>query len=84
MSKKKKNEPTLVINGKEYLESDLNAEQIVMLNMAKYIEPQIREYDQKLSILLDHKTRLVSELESSLEGSNEEATVIEAVAEKNN
>ena len=42
MSKKnKQEEPKLIIDDKEYLESDLTEPQIRLLNMAKYLEPQI-------------------------------------------
>ena len=78
MSKKnKQEEPKLIIDDKEYLESDLTEPQIRLLNMAKYLEPQIREVDTRLTVLLDHKDRLINDLKTSLEDEAEEATVIE-------
>ena len=65
------------IDDKEYLESDLNEPQIRLLNMAKYLEPQIREVDTRLAVLIDHKDRLINDLKTSLEDEAEEATVIE-------
>ena len=78
MSKKnKQEEPKLIIDDKEYLESDLTEPQIRLLNMAKYLEPQIREVDTRLTVLIDHKDRLINDLKISLEDEAEEATVIE-------
>lgn len=78
MSKKnKQEEPKLIIDDKEYLESDLTEPQIRLLNMAKYLEPQIREVDTRLTVLIDHKDRLINDLKTSLEDEAEEATVIE-------
>ena len=78
MSKKnKQEEPKLIIDDKEYLESDLTEPQIRILNMAKYLEPQIREVDTRLTVLIDHKDRLINDLKTSLEDEAEEATVIE-------
>ena len=78
MSKEKKQEePKLIIDDKEYLESDLSEPQIRLLNMAKYLEPQIREVDTRLTVLIDHKDRLINDLKTSLEDEAEEATVIE-------
>ena len=78
MSKKnKQEEPKLIIDDKEYLESDLNESEIRLLNMAKYLEPQIREVETRLTVLIDHKDRLINDLKISLEDEAEEATVIE-------
>ena len=78
MSKEKKQEePKLIIDDKEYLESDLSESEIRLLNMAKYLEPQIREVDTRLTVLIDHKDRLINDLKISLEDEAEEATVIE-------
>ena len=78
MSKKnKQEEPKLIIDDKEYLESDLSESEIRLLNMAKYLEPQIREVDTRLTVLIDHKDRLINDLKTSLEDEAEEATVIE-------
>jgi len=74
---KKQEEPKLIIDDKEYLESDLSEPQIRLLNMAKYLEPQIREVDTRLTVLIDHKDRLINDLKTSLEDEAEEATVIE-------
>jgi len=75
--KNKQEEPKLIIDDKEYLESDLNEPQIRLLNMAKYLEPQIREVETRLTVLIDHKDRLINDLKISLEDEAEEATVIE-------
>jgi hypothetical protein len=75
--KNKQEEPKLIIDDKEYLESDLTEPQIRLLNMAKYLEPQIREVDTRLAVLIDHKDRLINDLKTSLEDEAEEATVIE-------
>jgi hypothetical protein len=75
--KNKQEEPKLIIDDKEYLESDLTEPQIRLLNMAKYLEPQIREVDTRLTVLIDHKDRLINDLKTSLEDEAEEATVIE-------
>ena len=62
--------PTVKIDDKEYLEADLSKEQMELLNMAKYLAPKEQEAQNQLSLIQDHKRRLILELKSSLEGNN--------------
>ena len=68
--------PTLTIDGKDYLEPDLSKDQMALLNMVKFIEPDVQELSNKLAVAQDHKQRLINELKDSLEGM-ESATIIE-------
>tara|TARA_A200000159_G_scaffold94163_1_gene87392 strand:- start:325 stop:591 length:267 start_codon:yes stop_codon:yes gene_type:complete len=68
--------PTLTIDGKDYLEADLSKDQMALLNMVKFIEPDVQELSNKLAVVQDHKQRLINELKDSLEGM-ESATIIE-------
>jgi len=62
--------PTVKIDDKEYLEADLSKEQMELLNMAKYLAPKEQEAQNQLSLIQDHKRRLILELKNSLEGNN--------------
>ena len=62
--------PTVKIDDKEYLEADLSKEQMELLNMAKYLAPKEQEAKNQLSLIQDHKRRLILELKNSLEGNN--------------
>ncbi len=62
--------PTVKIDDKEYLEADLSKEQMELLNMAKYLTPKEQEAQNQLSLIQDHKRRLIQELKNSLEGNN--------------
>ncbi len=59
--------PTVKIDDKEYLEADLSKEQMELLNMAKYLAPKEQEAQNQLSLIQDHKRRIIQELKSSLE-----------------
>jgi hypothetical protein len=59
--------PTVKIDDKEYLEADFSKEQMELLNMAKYLAPKEQEAQNQLSIIQDHKRRIIQELKSSLE-----------------
>lgn len=61
---------TVKIDDKEYLEADLSKEQMELLNMAKYLAPKEQEAQNQLSLIQDHKRRLILELKNSLEGNN--------------
>ena len=69
--------PTVTLDGKDYLEADLDKREMDLLNMAKFLEPQIQELNNKLIVLNDHKVRLINDLKQSLESGTEEATIIE-------
>ena len=62
--------PTVKIDDKEYLEADLSKEQMELLNMARYLAPKEQEAQNQLSLIQDHKRRLILELKNSLEGNN--------------
>ena len=62
--------PTVKIDDKEYLEADLSKEQMELLNMAMYLAPKEQEAQNQLSLIQDHKRRLILELKNSLEGNN--------------
>lgn len=62
--------PTVKIDDKEYLEADLSKEQMELLNMAKYLAPKEQEAQNQLSLIQDHKRRIIQELKNSLEGNN--------------
>ena len=62
--------PTVKIDDKEYLEADLSKEQMELLNMAKYLAQKEQEAQNQLSLIQDHKRRLILELKNSLEGNN--------------
>jgi len=62
--------PTVKIDDKEYLEADLSKEQMELLDMAKYLMPKEQEAQNQLSLIQDHKRRIIQELKSSLEGNN--------------
>ena len=62
--------PTVKIDDKEYLEADLSKEQMELLNMAKYLAPKEQEAQNQLSLIQDHKRRLILELKNSFEGNN--------------
>ena len=62
--------PTVKIDDKEYLEADLSKEQMELLNMAKYLAPKEQEAQNQLSLIQDHKRRIILELKNSLEGNN--------------
>ena len=62
--------PTVKIDDKEYLEADLSKEQMELLNMAKYLAPKEQEAQNQLTLIQDHKRRLIQELKNSLEGNN--------------
>ena len=66
MSDNQEPKPTLNINGKEYLEADLNKNEARMLMMLKGLQPDIEKLDLDLGTKLDHKDRLIADLESSL------------------
>ena len=59
--------PTVKIDDKEYLEADLSKEQMELLNMAKYLAPKEQQAQNQLSLIQDHKRRIIQELKSSLE-----------------
>ena len=80
---KKIEESFLTLDNKDYKESDLNEKQMALLNIAKYLEPQVQELNTKLAVLQDHKTRIINELKTSLESGIEEATIIETKEIKN-
>ena len=80
MSKEKEPQPTLTINGKEFFESDLDENQTRQLTMLKTLQPEIESLDLQLGTRLDHKERLIADLESSLSTGDdeiEEATIID-------
>ena len=62
--------PTVKLDDKEYLEADLSKEQMELLNMAKYLAPKEQEAQNQLSLIQDHKRRIILELKNSLEGNN--------------
>jgi hypothetical protein len=66
MSDNQEPKPTLTINDKEYFEADLNKNEARMLTMLKTLQPEIESLDLKLGTRLDHKDRLIADLESSL------------------
>ena len=81
MSDNQEPKPTLTINDKEYFEADLNKNEARMLTMLKTLQPEIESLDLKLGTRLDHKDRLITALESSLEASEAEAEDAEIVTE---
>tara|TARA_B000000609_G_scaffold157677_1_gene152844 strand:+ start:9137 stop:9400 length:264 start_codon:yes stop_codon:yes gene_type:complete len=62
--------PTVKIDDKEYLEADLSKEQMELLNMAKYLAPKEQEAQNQLTLIQDHKRRIIQELKSSLESTD--------------
>jgi hypothetical protein len=66
MSDNQEPKNTLNLNGKEYLEADLNKNEARMLMMLKGLQPDIEKLDLDLGTKLDHKDRLIADLESSL------------------
>ncbi len=62
--------PTVKIDDKEYLEADLSKEEMELLNMAKYQAQKEQEAQNQLSLIQDHKRRIIQDLKNSLEGNN--------------
>ena len=81
MSDNQEPKPTLTINDKEYFEADLNKNEARMLTMLKTLQPEIESLDLQLGTRLDHKDRLITALELSLEASEAEAEDAEIVTE---
>ena len=69
--------PTVTLDGKDYLEADLDKREMDLLNMAKFLEPQIQELNNKLIVLNDHKARLINDLNNLWRVVQEDATIIE-------
>jgi len=81
MSENKEPKPTLTINDKEYLETDLDEQQTRMLTMLKALQPEIESLDLQLGTRLDHKDRLIAALESSLAVSDKDVEDAEIITE---
>ena len=47
--------PTVTLDGKDYLEADLDKREMDLLNMAKFLEPQIQELNNKFTLIRDPK-----------------------------
>ena len=81
MSDNQEPKNTLNLNGKEYLEADLNKNEARMLMMLKGLQPDIEKLDLDLGTKLDHKDRLIADLESSLAVSDKDAEDAEIITE---
>ena len=73
---KKKQEPLLTLDNKDYFEADFNEDSMKLLNMTKFVETQIRNLNDRLAMAQDHKQKLIADLIQVLNGGSEEATII--------